>query len=92
MLDIFKKEKPEKVALDLQNKENQRVAIKASLDHKISLLYKGDGIFLMDLKRVKDDKIISFFKQLLNESVNRIEGAIFKGDPKCDYLVIYDHI
>ena len=92
MLDIFKKEKPEKVALDLQNKENQRVAIKASLDHKISLLYKGDGIFFMDTKRAKDEKVLSFFEQLLNGSVSRIEGAIFKEDPKCDYLVIYDHI
>ena len=92
MLDIFKKEKPEKVSLNLQNKENQRAAIKASLDHKIPLLYKGDGIFFMDTKRVKDDKVLSFFKQLVNESVSRIEGAIYREDPKCDYLVIYDHI
>ena len=92
MLDIFKKEKPEKVALNLQNKENQRVAIKASLDYKIPLFYKGDGIFLMDLKRIKDDKILSFFKQLINSSVSRIDGAIFREDPKCDYVVIYDHI
>ena len=90
MLDIFKKEKPEKVALNLQNTANQRVAIKASLDNKISLVYKGDGIFFMDLKRVKDDKVLSFFKQLKDEAVGRIEGAIFREDPKCDYLVIYD--
>lgn len=90
MLDIFKKEKPEKVALDLKNAANQRVAIKASLNHKIPLVYKGDGIFFMDLKRVKDDKVFNFFKQLKTESVSRIEGAIFREDPKCDYLVIYD--
>lgn len=92
MLDIFKKDKPEKVSLNLQNPTNQRVAIKASLDNKITLTYKGHGVYFMDLKRVKDDKILNFFKQLSTESVSRIEGAIYREDPKCDYLVIYDHI
>ena len=91
MLGILKKEKPEKVALDLKNKENQRIAIKASLDYKIPLLYKGDGIFFMDTKHVKDDAVRGFLKQLNSSSVSRISSAIFK-DQKCDYLVIYDHI
>lgn len=89
MLGILKKEKPEKVALNLQNKENQRVAIKASLDYKIPLQYKGDGLFFMDTKRVKDDAVRGFLRQLNDSSVGRIAGAMFK-DQKCDYLVIYD--
>lgn len=90
MLGILKREKPEKVSLNLQNVDNQRVAIKASLNYKIPLLYKGDGIFLMDLKRAKDDKIYGFFEQLINESKTKIEGAIFREDPKCDYVIFYD--
>lgn len=91
MLDIFKKEKPEKVALNFQSKENQRAAIKASLDYKIPLFYKGDGIFFMDTKRAKDDTVRGFLKQLNNLPVGRMAVAMFK-DQKCDYLVIYDHI
>lgn len=90
MLDIFKKEKPEKVALNLQNPINQRIAIRASLNHKIKMVYKGDGIFLLELKRAKDEKIVDFFNQLTSESVDHIHGAIFRDDPKCDYVVIYD--
>ena len=90
MLGVFRKEKPEKVALNLQNPVNKRAAIKASLDNKIQLIYKGDGIFFMELKRAKDDKVYAFLKQFVSESVSRIEGAIFREDPKCDYLVLYD--
>ena len=87
---IFKREKPEKVALNLDNNENQKVAIQASLDHKVPLIYKGDGIFLMDLKYTKDENVYNFLKQLITKSETRIQGAIFREDPKCDYVVLYD--
>ena len=87
---IFKKEKPEKVALDLDNSANQKIAIQASLNNKVPLIYKGDGIFLMDLKHAKDENIYNFLKQLITQSKTHIQGAIFRGDPKCDYVVIYD--
>lgn len=90
MLPIFKKQKQEKVALDLQNPENQRAAIKASLDNKVPLISKGNGIFFVDLKRAKDDRLYGFFKQFIAESVNCKQGVIDKDDPKCDYIVIYD--
>ena len=90
MLSILKKEKPEKASLNLQNAENQKVAIKASLDHKVPLIYKGDGIFLIDTKHAKDERLKGFFEQFISESVDHIQGAIFREDPKCDYVVIYD--
>lgn len=90
MLNILKKEKPEKASLNLQNTENQKVAIKASLDHKVPLIYKGDGIFLIDLKHAKEERLKGFLEQFISESVDRIQGAIFRDDPKCDYVVIYD--
>ncbi len=89
-MPFFKKQKQEKVALNLQNPDNQRAAIKASLDHKIPLINKGNGIFFLDLRRAKDDKIYSFFKQFISESVNCRQGVVDRDDPKCDYIVIYD--
>jgi hypothetical protein len=90
MIPILKKPKQEKVALNLQNPANQRVAIKASLDHKVPLLSKGNGIFIIDLKKSRDDKIYDFFKQFIAESVDCRQGVIDSDDPKCDYIVIYD--
>ena len=89
-MPFFKKQKQEKVALNLQNPDNQRAAIKASLDHKIPLINKGNGVFFLDLRRAKDDKIYSFFKQFISESVNCRQGVVDRDDPKCDYIVIYD--
>lgn len=89
-MPFFKKQKQEKVALNLHNPDNQRAAIKASLDHKIPLINKGNGIFFLDLRRAKDDKIYSFFKQFISESVNCRQGVVDRDDPKCDYIVIYD--
>ena len=31
-----------------------------------------------------------FLEQFISEAVNHIQGAIFREDPKCDYVVIYD--
>lgn len=87
---IFKKEKPEMVALDLSNAANRKIAIQASLEHKIPLIYKGDGIFFMDTKHVKTKNTYDFLKQIVDKSETRLHGAIFREDPKCDYLVIYD--
>lgn len=87
---LFKKEKQEKVALNLQNPDNQRAAIKASLDNKVPLISKGNGIFFVDLKYAKEDRLYGFFKQFISNSVNCRQGVIDKDDPKCDYIVIYD--
>lgn len=87
---ILKKEKQEKVALNLQNPVNRKAAIQASLDCKIPLVYKGDGIFLINVKHSKQEKVLDFFKQFISQSVNCIQGGIFREDPKCDYLVIFD--
>ena len=87
---LFKKEKLEKVALDLQNNANQRIAIKAALEYKIPMMSLGSGVYLLDLGRVKDDQIRNFLKQIIAQSETRIKGAIFREDPRCDYLVIYD--
>jgi len=89
-LALFKKEKQEKVALNLQNPDNQRAAIKASLDNKVPLISKGNGIFFVDLKYAKEDRLYGFFKQFISNSVNCRQGVIDKDDPKCDYIVIYD--
>ena len=89
-MQIFKKQKQEKVALNLQNPENQRAAIKASLDNKVVLINKGNGIFFVDLKKSKEDKLSGFFRQFIEESVNCKQGVIDRDDPKCDYIVIYD--
>lgn len=87
---LFKKEKQEKVALNLQQPENQKAAIKAALDHKIPLISKGNGVFFLDFKRVKDQNIYDFFKQFIAESKNCRQGVIDRDDPKYDYIVIYD--
>ena len=87
---IFKKEKPEKVALDLQNQANQRLAISASLTYRIPMIFMGDGVYLLNLSHAKEDNIRKFLKTIVSESKTRIKGAIFRDDPKCDYLVIYD--
>lgn len=87
---LFKKEKLEKVALDLENTANQRIAIKAALEYKIPMISLGSGVYLLDLGRAKDDQIRSFLKQIIAQSETRIKGAIFREDPRCDYLVIYD--
>lgn len=89
-MPFFKKEKQEKVALNLQSPENQKAAIKASLDNKVPLISKGNGIFFVDLKYAKEDRLYGFFKQFISNSVNCRQGVIDKDDPKCDYIVIYD--
>ena len=89
-MPFFKKEKQEKVALNLQNPDNQKAAIKASLDNKVPLISKGNGIFFVDLKHAKDDRLYGFFKQFISNSVNCRQGVVDKDDPKCDYIVIYD--
>ncbi len=89
---LLKKEKQERVALNLQNPANQKLAIKASLDHRIPMIFMGDGIYVLELKRVKEDNIRNFLRQLTTESETRIKSAIFREDPKCDFLVIYDEI
>lgn len=89
-MTLFKKEKLEKVALDLQNNANQRIAIKAALEYKIPMMSIGSGIYVLELGRVKDDVTRSFLKHIITQSETRIKGAIFRGDPRCDYLVIYD--
>lgn len=89
---LLKKEKQEKVALNLQNPANQKLAIRASLDYRIPMIFMGDGIYVLELKRVKEDSIRGFLRQLTTESETRIKGAIFREDPKCDFLVIYDEI
>lgn len=89
-MPFFKKEKQEKVALNLQNPDNQKAAIKASLDNKVPLISKGNGIFFVDLKHAKEDRLYSFFKQFISNSVNCRQGVVDKDDPKCDYIVIYD--
>ena len=89
-MPIFKKPKQEKVALDLQNPVNQKAAIKASLDNKVPLLNQGNGIFFLDLKKAKRDRVYGFFKQFISESVNCKQGVVDKDDPKCDYIVIFD--
>lgn len=87
---IFKKEKPEKVALDLENTTNRKIAIQASLNNKVPLIYKGDGVFFIDTKHTTIDNIYNFLKQIIDKSETRIQGGIFRGDPNCDYLIIYD--
>ncbi len=87
---LFKKEKLEKVALDFENNANQRIAIKAALEYKIPMISIGSGVYLLDLGRTKDDQIHKFLKQIITQSETRIKGAIFREDPRCDYLVIYD--
>ena len=89
-LAIFKKEKQEKVALNLQNPDNKRAAIKASLDNKVPLINKGNGVFFVDIKYAKGDRVYNFFKQFISESVNCKQGVIDRDDPKYDYIVIYD--
>lgn len=89
-MSIFKRPKQEKVALDLKNPKNQKVAIKASLDNKVPIISKGDGIFLIDIKSVKQDRLFKFFKQFISESENCRQGIVDRDDPKCDYIVIFD--
>lgn len=89
-MPFFKKEKQEKVALNLQNPDNQKAAIKSSLDNKVPLISKGNGIFFVDLKHAKEDRLYGFFKQFISNSVNCRQGVVDKDDPKCDYIVIYD--
>ncbi len=90
MLQIPKKAKQEKVALNLQDPENQKAAIRASLDNKVPLINKGNGIFFVDLKHSKDDRLYSFFKQFIATSKDCKHGVIDDGDPKYNYIVIYD--
>ena len=44
----------------------------------------------MDTKHVKTKNTYDFLKQIVDKSETRLHGAIFREDPKCDYLVIYD--
>lgn len=87
---LFKKEKLEKVALDFENNANQRIAIKAALEYKIPMISLGSGVYLLELGRVKDEVARSFLKHIIAQSETHIKGAIFRGDPRCDYLIIYD--
>lgn len=89
-MSLFKRQKQEMIALDLQNPENQRAAIRASLAHKVPLINKGNGVFFVDLKRFKDDRVYDFFRQFVSEAVNCRNGIIDSDDPKCDYIVIFD--
>lgn len=89
-MPLFKKDKQEKVALNLINPDNQKAAIRASLDNKVPLINKGHGIFFVDIKHAKDDRVYNFFKQFISESINCRQGVIDKDDPKYDYIVIYD--
>lgn len=90
MLGIFKKEKREKLALNLQNPANQKAAIRAALNNKIPLINKGNGIFFVEIKRAKEQQLRNFLKQFLDASENCQQGVIDKNDPKIDYIVIYD--
>ena len=90
MLSILKKQKEEKVSLDLQNPANRRVAAQASLNYRVPLLSKGDGIFFLDLKHTKDENLTKFFRYFVSKSVGRIQAVIDRDDPKCDYIVIFD--
>ena len=90
MVMIFKKNKREKLALDLQNNMNQRAAIKAALDNKVTLNYKGEGLYFVDLKRAKGDSVEKFLRQFMKTAVNCTQGLIDREDPKYDYILIYD--
>ena len=90
MLDIFKKGKQEKLGLDLQNPYNQKVAIQASIDNKVPLISKGNGLYFVDVKHVKSAKLYAFLKQFIAEAYNCKQAVIDKEDPKCDYILIYD--
>ena len=89
-MPIFKKDKKEKLGLDLQNPENQRAAINAALDNKIPLISKGNGVYLVDEKHSKGDSIEKFLKQFMKSSVNCHQGLIDREDPRYDYILIYD--
>ena len=89
-MQLFKKKKREMVALNLQNPENQRAAIKASLDTKVPLINKGNGVFFVDVDHAKGDKLYNFFKKFIETSTNCRQGVISREDPKTDYIVIYD--
>lgn len=85
---LFKKEKQEKLGFDLQNNENQKALIRASLNYKIPLINKGRGVFLVDTKHTKD--LEGFLKEFMDNSTNCKQGVIDRNDPKTDYILIYD--
>lgn len=89
-MNLFKREKKEKLGLDLQNPINQKAAVQASLDNKVPLISKGNGLYIVDTKGVKDSRLYNFLKQFLMNSVNSHNGVIYKEDPKYDYILIYD--
>lgn len=89
-MNLFKRDKQEKLGLDLQNPINQKAAIQASLDNKVPLINKGNGLFMVDIKHVKEKNLYQFLKQFINNSVNSRQGVVYKEDPKFDYILIYD--
>ena len=90
MLTLLKRNKKEQLGFDLQNPENQKAVIKAALDHKIPLINKGYGVFMVDMKRAKGDRLSNFLTQFTETSVDCKQGVIDKDDPKYDYILIYD--
>ena len=90
MLDLFKKNKQEKLGLDLQDPYNQKAAIQASIDHKVPLISKGNGLYFVDIKHIKSEKLYEFLKQFIANSSNCQQAVIDREDPKCDYILIYD--
>lgn len=89
-MPLFKKDKPEKVGLDLQNPVNQRAAIQASLNNKVPLISREGNLYLVDTKHAKADNVQKFFEEFIRNSVNCKQGLIDRDDPKCDYILIYD--
>ncbi len=89
-MPLFKKDKPEKVGLDLQNPVNQRAAIQASLNNKVPLISREGNLYLVDTKHAKAENVQKFFEEFARTSVNCKQGLIDRDDPKFDYILIYD--